>query len=166
MWFLLPFLLLRKLPDQSKIRARLLDAILARRIHHWSLGQWHLLIRDYKADVIHKENVEPYWPPSEDERVFKTVTITLKQLSCNKCLRARKLPRSCGLSKIIDDSVLEQLQAKHQKQKQGIPNLTTEQMASPRQGILPDHLQTAIKELPSDVASGLGGTATSTLPQF
>eukprot|EP00957_Ditylum_brightwellii_P170293 12962648-Ditylum_brightwellii.AAC.1 len=126
MWFLPSFLLLCKPPDQSKIRAQLLDTILARRMQHWSLGQWHLLIRDYEADVIYKENAEPYRPPFEDERDLKTVTTTLEQLSCNKCSRARKLPRSYSLSNIMDDSVLEQLQAKHPKQKQVIPDLTTE----------------------------------------
>eukprot|EP00957_Ditylum_brightwellii_P186847 14228023-Ditylum_brightwellii.AAC.1 len=95
-------------------------------MQHWSSGQWYLFIRDYEADVIYKENIKPYQPPSKDERDIKTVTIALEHLSHNRCSRARKLLKSYGLSNIVHYSILEQLQAKHPQQKQAIPDLTTD----------------------------------------
>eukprot|EP00957_Ditylum_brightwellii_P092519 7045956-Ditylum_brightwellii.AAC.1 len=55
---------------------------------HWSNKQWHLLVQDYKADVVLKENSDPYRAPSADERDLKTVTIALDHLSRNKCSKA------------------------------------------------------------------------------
>eukprot|EP00957_Ditylum_brightwellii_P099275 7561963-Ditylum_brightwellii.AAC.1 len=129
MLLLLPFLLLQKPPVKKKIRAQFLDAILKRRMTHWSNKQCHLLVQDCEADMVLKENSDPYRTPCTDERDLKTVTIALDHLSCNKCSKARRLLRSFGLNDIQDDSVLEHLRAKHPARKEEIPEMTPEQMA-------------------------------------
>eukprot|EP00957_Ditylum_brightwellii_P029769 2251599-Ditylum_brightwellii.AAC.1 len=156
MWLLLSFLLLWKSPAKKKICAQLLDAILTRRMTHWSNKQWYLLVQYYEADVVLKEHSDPYCTPSTDERDLKTVTIALDHFSHNKCSKARQLLCSFGLSDIQDNSVMEQLRAKHPACKEEILEMTLEQMAVPRQGIAPDHLRKATKELSSDVAPDLG----------
>ena len=157
MWLLLPFLLLRKPPNTGKTRAKQLDATITKRMQHWSSGRWHILVREYETDVIIKDAIGPYKQQDQDERDVKTVSIALGHLAKNKCSRARKLLQSRSLSDIHNKSVLEQPRQKHPHCKAPIPDLTTDQIAAQRHGILPEHLRKAIRELSSDVAPGLGG---------
>eukprot|EP00957_Ditylum_brightwellii_P147422 11225703-Ditylum_brightwellii.AAC.1 len=103
------------------------------------------------------DTIGPYRQQHQNERDAKTVSIALGHLAENKCSRARKLLQSHGLSDIHNNSVLEQLRQKHPHYKAPIPDLTTDQIATQRHGILPEHLCKAIRELLSDVAPGLGG---------
>eukprot|EP00957_Ditylum_brightwellii_P113103 8625733-Ditylum_brightwellii.AAC.1 len=64
---------------------------------HWSNKQWHLLVQDYDADGVLKENSDPYCTSSTDERDLKTVTTALDHLFHNKCSKASQLLRSFGL---------------------------------------------------------------------
>eukprot|EP00957_Ditylum_brightwellii_P137356 10471773-Ditylum_brightwellii.AAC.1 len=111
-------------------------------------------MKEYEAHVVHKDDIGPYKQQQDEEQYLIIVSITLGCLSKNKCSIARKLLKSHGLSDIHDDAVLEQLRQNYHHGKETISDLIAEQLAVPRQGIFPNHLQKAICELSSDVTPG------------
>eukprot|EP00957_Ditylum_brightwellii_P120200 9172181-Ditylum_brightwellii.AAC.1 len=59
------------------MKSKLLDAILTKRLAHWTSGQWHIFIKDYEADAVLKDNMSQYSSPPEVERDLKTIATAL-----------------------------------------------------------------------------------------
>eukprot|EP00957_Ditylum_brightwellii_P030526 2312028-Ditylum_brightwellii.AAC.1 len=70
---------------------------------HWTIDQWHKLVKDYEADVIAKEHISLARQEDKDKRDLKNVSIAMEHLSKNRCARSQKILCSHGLSDIMDD---------------------------------------------------------------
>ena len=140
MFFILPFLILRKSPDKQNRPS--MNHTIRQRLAQWKSRDYATLIQDYERDVIYKQTNDNHSPPSNNKEASYRKTVELIRLG--KLRRARHNVVSKGCSDPAIPHIVEQMKSKFPKRKSGIQPPTDAQFNNLRATLDIDVLKKAI----------------------